>query len=135
MNKSIFTKSVYVFLSLMLALGAFVALPGGVVNADINQVYPAVVAGADRLVDLQNDDGGWDWPLDDGVSTNASPLNTIGPIAKGLAEAYNRTGSLDHKEALELAGDFLLNKTTFSPSDGYLAAQMLFLVFPMKLFF
>ena len=22
--------------------------------------------GGDRLVDLQQDDGGWDWPLDDG---------------------------------------------------------------------
>ncbi len=124
MSKTIFTKGIYIFLSLLLALGAFTALPGGVVSADINQVYPAVVDGADRLVDLQNDDGGWDWPLDDGVSTNISPLNTVGPIAKGLAEAYNRTGSQDHKDALELAGTLLLSKTAFSSSDGYLAAQL-----------
>lgn len=78
-----------------------------------------------RLADLQNDDGGWDWPLDDGNPANASPLNTVGPIAKGLAEAYLKSGDPRVLAALQQAGAFLLAKTNnFSPSDGYLAAQL-----------
>jgi hypothetical protein len=81
--------------------------------------------GADRLVDLQNDDGGWDWPLDDGNPASTSPVNTIGPIAKGLAIAYLNTGDPTHLAALQDAGALLLTKTNnFSPSDGYLAAQL-----------
>lgn len=82
-------------------------------------------AGGDRLVNLQQNDGGWDWPLDDGNPDDDSPKNTVGPIAMGLAQAYLQTGDPDHMTALEKAGDFLLAKTNdFSPSDGYLAAQL-----------
>ncbi len=84
----------------------------------------AMQAGGDRLVSLQNNDGGWDWPLDDGDPANDSPLNTIGPIGMGLAEAYLATGSTTQQAALTTAGNFLLAKTAFSPSDGYLAAQL-----------
>jgi hypothetical protein len=83
------------------------------------------LAGADRLEALQNDDGGWDWPLDDGNPANASPKNTIGPIAKGLARAWTSTQDAGHLATLSDAGAFLLSKVnTFSPSDGYLAAQL-----------
>ncbi|MEW6441996.1 MAG: MopE-related protein [bacterium] len=76
--------------------------------------------GADRLVETQNTDGGWGWPL-----TGTSAPNTIGPIAMGLAQSYGSTLDLDHKAGLELAGGFLLAKrNTFSPSDGYLAATL-----------
>ena len=82
-------------------------------------------AGGDRLVALQNNDGGWDWPLDDGDSNNISPKNTVGPIAMGLAQAYLQTGDADHLAGLQAAGSLLLGKTNnFSPSDGYLAAQL-----------
>lgn len=81
--------------------------------------------GGDRLVALQNNDGGWDWPLDDGNPASASPINTIGPIAMGLAQAYQATGDASHADALSYAGALLLTKTNnFSPSDGYLAAQL-----------
>ena len=81
--------------------------------------------GADRLVGLQNNDGGWDWPLDDGNPDSTSPLNTVGPIAMGLAHAYAHTGDAAHRIALIGAGALLLSKTNnFSPSDGYLAAQL-----------
>ncbi len=81
--------------------------------------------GGDRLVALQNNDGGWDWPLDDGSPTNASPKNTIGPIAMGLAQAYLNTSDPGQLSALQSAGSLLLSKTNnFSPSDGYLAAQL-----------
>jgi hypothetical protein len=81
--------------------------------------------GGDRLVALQNSDGGWDWPLDDGSPNNASPLNTVGPIGMGLALAYLHTGDTVHQVALQNAGALLLTKTNnFSPSDGYLAAML-----------
>lgn len=100
-------------------------VPMGPVVAQADGVMPALQSGGDRLVDLQNDDGGWDWELDDGNPASASPLNTVGPIAKGLAEAYKVTGDPEQLEALEAAGSFLLTKTNnFSPSDGYLAAVL-----------
>ncbi len=89
--------------------------------------FADMTAGGNRLVSLQNDDGGWDWPLDDGDSTNASPVNTIGPIAIGLAQAYRAGGMVDAAQAaaLQSAGSLLLAKTNnFSPSDGYLAAEL-----------
>jgi len=83
------------------------------------------LAGGNRLVALQNDDGGWDWPLDDGDPTNSSPVNTVGPIAMGLAQAYRQTGEAGQLEAFKDAGALLLSKTNnFSPSDGYLAVEL-----------
>lgn len=84
----------------------------------------AFQSGGDRLTAMQNDDGGWDWPLDNGNPATGSALNTIGPIGKGLAETYLNTLDVDHLDALEDAGAFLLTKTSFSPSDGYLAVQL-----------
>ena len=93
--------------------------PGGPAAARVYQ------AGADRLAELQNLDGGWDWPLYDGDPAVGSASNTVGPIAKGLAQAYLHTGDSAHLAALGQAGAFLLTKTNnFSPSDGYLAAQL-----------
>ncbi|MDZ7340454.1 MAG: T9SS type A sorting domain-containing protein [candidate division KSB1 bacterium] len=80
----------------------------------------AIQKGADRLTATQNSDGGWGWPL-----TGTSALNTVGPIAMGLAQAYFNTHDPDHRNALEDAGAFLLTKTNnFSPSDGYLAKAL-----------
>jgi len=86
------------------------------------------LSGGNRLVGLQNNDGGWDWELDDGDKTTGSALNTIGPIATGLAQAYRAAASGAEKDAMETAlakaGSLLLSKTAFSPSDGYLAAEL-----------
>ncbi len=80
----------------------------------------ALQAGGDRLAATQNADGGWGWPL-----TGASAQNTVGPIAMGLAKAYSHTGSASQLAALQKARTFLLAKTnTFSPPDGYLAAEL-----------
>lgn len=82
-------------------------------------------AGGDRLTAVQQDDGGWDWPLDDGDPTDPSPVNTVGPIAMGLLQAYRYSGDAAHLAALGDAGALLLTKTNnFSPSDGYLAAAL-----------
>ena len=84
----------------------------------------AFTYGGNRLVALQNIDGGWDWPLMM-ESNSASPVNTIGPIAMGLAQAYQQTGIVTQRTALLNAGALLLTKTNnFSPSDGYLALQL-----------
>ncbi|MCK5087756.1 MAG: T9SS type A sorting domain-containing protein [Melioribacteraceae bacterium] len=91
----------------------------------MDDVDNALVAGADRLVSLQNNDGGWDWPLDDGDPNNTSPRNTIGPIAMGLAQAYLFTNDAAYLSALSNAGSLLLSKiNNFSPSDGYLANML-----------
>lgn len=75
--------------------------------------------GGDRLVALQNNDGGWDWPLDDGVPTNASPRNTAAPIAMGLLAAYAQTGSATYLDAALDAGALLRdNSPPHSTGNG-----------------
>ena len=63
--------------------------------------------GGDRLVDMQQDDGGWDWPLYDGDYTNASPKNTAAPIAMGLLAAYEATGDSSYLDKAIEAGEFI----------------------------
>jgi hypothetical protein len=76
--------------------------------------------GGARLVATQNGDGGWGWEL-----TGPSALNTLGPIAMGLGKAAIHSADAAQRTALQLAGALLLTKSgTFSPSDGYLAAEL-----------
>ena len=58
--------------ALSLAMGLFAALPEGSATADAAGAPPALQAGADRLSSLQNNDGGWDWQLDDGNPATGS---------------------------------------------------------------
>ena len=121
MSKKLFSK----FIVLLLVVGLlFAAAPTGQVAADAGAVNPALELGADRLTALQNYDGGWDWELDDGNPEAGSALNTLGPIAKGLAQAYLHTADADHLAAVTQAASLFLTKTTFATSDGYLAAQL-----------
>ena len=46
--------------------------PGIISNTKSLPWADALQAGGDRLTTLQNLDGGWDWPLDDGNPHNAS---------------------------------------------------------------
>jgi len=108
-------------LLLTLLTGISLVLVSGLLVTTQADVFQA---GADRLVSLQNNDGGWDWPLNDGNPNNASPTNTIGPIAMGLAKAYLQTGDPNHLLGLQNASAFLTSKTVFSPSDGYLAVEL-----------
>jgi len=74
--------------------------------------------GGARLVATQYTNGAWGWPL------NAPPtyLNTLGPIAKGLVQAYVYTLSASQLTSISKSKMALLSKTNnFSPSDGYLA--------------
>ncbi len=106
--------SVALALVLVLSFSLVAAVPAGAQDPAVFQ------SGGDRLVVLQNDDGGWGWPLE-GVSAS----NTNGPIGIGLAEAYLRTNDAGMYAALEKTGGFLLAKTnTFTCWDGYLAVQL-----------
>ena len=96
-------------------------LPVHIVSFSGLSALPAVLSAAGaRLVQTQNTDGGWGWPL-----TGSSAMNTLGPIAQGLAKAYLVTRDASMKTALQKAGTLLLSKTNnFSPCDGYLALQL-----------
>jgi hypothetical protein len=80
--------------------------------------------GGDRLVSMQNNDGGWDWFLDNGDPATGSAANTIGPIGMGLSQAYLETGDAGQLAALQKTASFLQGKIAFSTADGYLAAQL-----------
>ncbi len=80
-----------------------------------------MAAGGARLVEKQYTDGSWGWPLD------APPTygNIIGPIGMGLVQAHRAAPSAATTAALAKVSAYLLAKTnTFSPSDGYLAAEL-----------
>ncbi|MDA3790332.1 MAG: PEP-CTERM sorting domain-containing protein [Desulfobacula sp.] len=109
------------FLSIF-SMGLFLFTMIGIASA--SNFYESMLDGGNRLVETQNTDGGWDWPLDDGNSATGSALNTIAPIGMGLAQAYLQTGDAAQKVALQTVGEFLLTKTAFSTHDGYLAAQL-----------
>ncbi|HET6845286.1 MAG TPA: right-handed parallel beta-helix repeat-containing protein [Anaerolineales bacterium] len=102
----------------------------GMVGAlSIPPVAGAFQAGGARLVALQAWDGGWGWPLNPPTNPTASPLNTIGPIGMGLGKAFEHTGDANMKtalgEGLGSAAALLLSKSgNYSPSDGYLAAEL-----------
>ncbi len=48
----------------------------------------AIIAAADRLVAVQNTDGGWDWGPPNENPNDVSPYNTIGVTAQGILDAY-----------------------------------------------
>jgi len=109
------TKRTLLFVALSLLIVLTLAGPAWAGDGPL-----ALTKGADRLTAIQNPDGGWAWP-----PTGSSAQNTVGPIAMGLAQAYRSTHGSTHYSALIAAGNFLLAKTNnFSPSDGYLAAQL-----------
>ncbi|MHC4529268.1 MAG: PASTA domain-containing protein, partial [Planctomycetota bacterium] len=85
----------------------------------------AIVLGADRLVELQNNDGGWDWPLDDGDPNSGSDPEVFASAAMGLAEAYHITDEPNILTSLQKAKAFLLSKTdNFAVTDGGVAVEL-----------
>jgi len=94
----------------------------GSVDCDPWLLTPAIhlAAAGDRLVAMQNTDGGWGWPL-----TGPSALNTIAPIGMGLCKAYEATKDPDMLPAISKVATFLQGKVyNFSPPDGYLAVEL-----------
>ena len=81
-------------LSLMLAT----ALPAA---ASSNDREEAVVEAADRLVELQNDDGGFPWEITDPAGDSAT--NVLGVTATGILEAWEISADSSYETALALA--------------------------------
>jgi beta-lactam-binding protein with PASTA domain len=91
----------------------------------LGQPVAVMVLGGNRLVELQNDDGGWDSPLDDGDPNSGSDAETFASAAMGLAQAYRHTEDPNVLAALQKAKTFLLNKTdNFVVTDGALAVEL-----------
>ena len=87
--------------------------------------------GADRLTALQNNDGGWDYPLDDGNPDSGTANNCTGPTGMGLVQAYLKTGDSDHLAALQNLSANLQTQRTYTTTpyyfscwDGLLAARL-----------
>jgi len=87
-----------------------------------------MVIGSDRLVELQNDDGGWDNPLDDGNPAVGTDAERFASVAMGLAMAYHQipeSNAPDVLAALAKAKTFLLAKTNdFAANDAALAVEL-----------
>lgn len=97
------------------------------VGASDGKVYlftsmTAIPLGGQRLAEVQNIDGGWDWPVDDGDALAGSQSDTLGTIGLGLAHAYQQTRNPDLLESLARAGTLLLTKTDdFYANEGAFA--------------
>jgi beta-lactam-binding protein with PASTA domain len=93
----------------------------------LGQPVAAMGIGGSRLVELQNNDGGWDrgWPPDDGDPNSGSDPETFASVAMGLAQAYRQTGEPNMLAALQKAKTYLLSKTdNFAITDGALAVEL-----------
>ncbi|MBN1124584.1 MAG: VCBS repeat-containing protein [Sedimentisphaerales bacterium] len=78
-----------------------------------------------RLASLQNNDGGWDDPLDDGDPASGSVITEIGTIGLGLAVAYQQSEDPNLLDALERSGQLLLTRTDdFLANEGLLAVEL-----------
>lgn len=84
----------------------FLLITGFLLNLPMQASATTFESGGDRLIDLQQWDGGWDWPLLDADSTN-TPKNTAAPIAMGLLAAYKQTGDSKYLAGAVKAGDFI----------------------------
>jgi beta-lactam-binding protein with PASTA domain len=83
-----------------------------------------VLLGGDRLVEQQNQDGGWEWPLS-GLGDGFGDPNSFGLTTVGLAQAYRRTEDTNMLAALEQAKGFLLSRTeNFTVCDGLAAVEL-----------
>ena len=83
-------------------------------------------AGGGRLTTLQNNDGGWDWPLWDGNSVLSNTSHILAPTAMGLVQTYRVTGDPNYLAALKKAAGYLLKKAPVEIlfEDGYLAVAL-----------
>jgi hypothetical protein len=91
----------------------------------LGQPIPAISLASERLVELQNNDGGWDIPLDDGDPDAGTDIQNMAVIAAGLARAYAITEDPNTLSALANTRTLLLAKTdSFVVTDGALAVEL-----------
>lgn len=101
----------FIFLSLIILFG-FVGLVGAAtltVNSDFTNEQDVIVDAADRLIETQNNDGGWDWGTPNDNPDDTSPVNTIGVTAQGTLDAYVLTGEEEYLDTAIDAYDYTDN--------------------------
>jgi beta-lactam-binding protein with PASTA domain len=96
------------------------------VFVSLGQPLAVLALGGNRLVELQNDDGGWDSSsVDDGDPSVGSDSETFASVAMGLARAYRLTDDPNMLAAIQKTRTFLLGKTdNFVGTDGSLAVEL-----------
>jgi len=73
---------------------------------------------ADRLIETQNNDGGWDWqnPDADPATGTPSPYNTLGVTAQGVLDAYKLTGEVKYRvTCINTYNALVANSTSTNP--------------------
>lgn len=108
--------------AVLLSTFLFMAFPLQARSDDDHQIRDAMQAGGDRLVALQNPDGGWFFVVGDadcGSGPGVSCPNTFGVTALGLLAAFRVTHEPDHLSAAQRAADALVAKHAAAPPcDG-----------------
>jgi hypothetical protein len=95
-------------LAVIVTILVLAGMTSSVVFAGGNARRPAILAGADRVVELQRTDTGWEgtWYWYVGSTYNAT--NLTGVTALGLLEAYNDTKDTAYLDAAIGAADFIM---------------------------
>ena len=79
----------------------------GVVSANTfpSDYESSLIAAADRLVEMQNPDGGFNWQVDPGATTGPgnSGFNTLGITAMGILKAHELLDKAEYETALAKA--------------------------------
>lgn len=78
-------------------------------NPTIEPYHNAIIKAADRLIQIQNSNGSWDWAVTNFARpSNTTYLNIAGVTAEGLLDAYNLTGAQKYLDAAKKTGDYII---------------------------
>lgn len=89
----------------------------------------SIIAGADRLVETQNNDGSWEWNNPDTDKTDGpGPGNTYGVTAMGLLYAYEITGNQVYLDTAKITADDLVDKIPHKTEGKFYSQDIEFLV-------
>ena len=94
-----------------------------VTAANVVDNHTAVVAGADRLLQVQNDDGSMPWI----IGQTAAYMNVQGISAMGLIEAYKLTGNSAYLAGAEDVRDWLAAWIAANPGKFVSSSNIYFL--------
>ncbi len=111
----------------VLMLGVLVMMVGSVGAATESPIKDSIIAGADRLVATQNNDGGWLWE-NPTTGEDTSSTNTFGVTALGLLDAYKLTTDSRYLAAAEVTGESLVVKVPDATSGKFYSQDIEFLV-------
>ena len=109
-----------VMVSLLLGpLSASAATLNVTTNAVAQTDSTNVINVANRLLTLQNANGGWDWVVTGATGPSANTYyNVTGVTGSSLLDAYTLTGNTAYLTAAENAGTYIINSATSATSTG-----------------